>query len=155
MGGRRKGRRLIFWNVAGIEKQDIEFWDYVKGYDYIGLCETWLEEQSWDKIKDKLPKSHIWISTHAKKDKIKGRAKRIILINRRKGWDKEDDTYNTIEIEEGIYFTKIIGDGSINLIFMVYKIGTNKVLGDTLMRIPENCEKGRNNYKGEFQYKNR
>lgn len=39
-GDRGKGKRLIFWNVAGFERQDKDFWYYIKGFDYIGLSET-------------------------------------------------------------------------------------------------------------------
>lgn len=33
-------RRIIFWNVAGIERHDRDFWNYIVGFDFIGLCET-------------------------------------------------------------------------------------------------------------------
>lgn len=32
-------RRIIFWNVAEIERQDRNFWNYIVGFDFIGLCE--------------------------------------------------------------------------------------------------------------------
>lgn len=35
-------RKLIFWNVAGIERHDKGFWNYIVGFDFIGLCKTWL-----------------------------------------------------------------------------------------------------------------
>lgn len=40
--------------MAGVFKQDKEFWDYIIGYDYIGLSETWLDEKGWEGIKEKL-----------------------------------------------------------------------------------------------------
>lgn len=42
-GGR--GKRIIFWNIAGIGRQGKDFWNFVKEYDFISLSETWLEEQ--------------------------------------------------------------------------------------------------------------
>lgn len=44
--------------MAGLERQDKEFWEFVKRYDYLSLYETWLEESGWKRIKGKLPKSH-------------------------------------------------------------------------------------------------
>jgi len=41
-GIRHARRRLLFWNVAGMINKDIDFWDYIKVYDYRGLCETWV-----------------------------------------------------------------------------------------------------------------
>lgn len=42
--GYREDRRLLFWNVAGIINKDKGFWEYIKEFDFISLCETWLEE---------------------------------------------------------------------------------------------------------------
>ena len=45
----RKGKynknnvKTIFWNVAGTAKLKAEDWNYVKGFDIIGLAETWEE----------------------------------------------------------------------------------------------------------------
>ncbi|KYN29353.1 hypothetical protein ALC57_01207, partial [Trachymyrmex cornetzi] len=50
--------KLIFWNVAGIETKDRDFWRFLEGYDYIGLCETWLTEERWHRLKTRLPESH-------------------------------------------------------------------------------------------------
>lgn len=38
--GKGKGRRkIIFWNVVGLMRQDMDFWNYIKRYDFIGMCE--------------------------------------------------------------------------------------------------------------------
>lgn len=50
-----KGRKLLFWNVAGLERQDKEFWRFIKDFDFVSLCETWVNENSWDRIKGSLP----------------------------------------------------------------------------------------------------
>lgn len=47
-------------------------WKYICDYDYIDLCETWLEEKGWETYK--LPKTHMWEYCEAKKRKKKGRA---------------------------------------------------------------------------------
>lgn len=36
-----KNRKILFWNIAGLERQDKEFWKFITGYNYIGLMETW------------------------------------------------------------------------------------------------------------------
>jgi len=80
------GRKLIFWNVAGVIKKDEEFWRYVKGFDFISLTETWMEGKGWDKLKDWLPSTHEWKMVEARKEKVKGRAKGGMLLGKRKGW---------------------------------------------------------------------
>lgn len=37
--------KIGFWNVAGLDNKDRQFWDYVAKFDYIGLVETWVEEK--------------------------------------------------------------------------------------------------------------
>jgi len=37
---------MMFWNVAGLKRQDKEFWDFIKEH-YVGLCETWVTEERW------------------------------------------------------------------------------------------------------------
>lgn len=40
-GGKKKeGVKVIFWNVAGIKNKDEDFWEFLEGYDVIGLIET-------------------------------------------------------------------------------------------------------------------
>jgi len=35
----------LFWNVAGLMRYDKEEWDYIKGHEYIGLCEMWVDKK--------------------------------------------------------------------------------------------------------------
>jgi hypothetical protein len=42
--------RVLYWNVAALRKTEEEFWDYVRQFEIVGLVETWVEEQSWEKI---------------------------------------------------------------------------------------------------------
>jgi len=41
-GGR--GSKILFWNIEGLGRQDIEFWNFIKEWDFVSLSETWLEE---------------------------------------------------------------------------------------------------------------
>lgn len=59
--------------MAGLEKQDLDFWDYVKEFDFVSLCETLLEENRWNNIKGLLPGTHDWVCNFAKKEKKRGR----------------------------------------------------------------------------------
>lgn len=38
-------RKIIFWNIAGINNNNKEFWVYISKYDLICLEETWIEEK--------------------------------------------------------------------------------------------------------------
>jgi len=39
-----KQRKILFWNIADVGEKDLDFWSYVKGYDFVSLCEAWLNE---------------------------------------------------------------------------------------------------------------
>lgn len=45
------------------------------GFDFISLCETWVEEKGWSNMKGMLPRTHEWVCIFAEKVKNKGRAK--------------------------------------------------------------------------------
>jgi len=77
------GKKLLFWNVAGVKKKDEEFWKFVKGYDFISLTETWMEGKGWDNLKDWLPTTHEWKIAEARKERTKERAKG--------GWERGRD----------------------------------------------------------------
>lgn len=85
----RKEKKLLFWNVAGLDRQDLDFWKFIKEYDYVGLCETWVNEKSWNNIRHRLPDSHSWFSKHVEKIKMKGRASDGINIGKSYG-EKEN-----------------------------------------------------------------
>jgi len=70
----------MFWNVAGLIKYDKETWDYIKGHKYISLCETWVDEKGWKYFKKKLPETHKWFCSYAKKTEKRDKAKRKILV---------------------------------------------------------------------------
>jgi len=54
----KRERNIMFWNIASISNKDKDFWKYVRNFDFISLCETWLEENEWKKVKGRLPSSH-------------------------------------------------------------------------------------------------
>jgi len=41
------GSRLVFWNVAGLARKDVEFWSYIREYDFLSLSETWIDKKGW------------------------------------------------------------------------------------------------------------
>lgn len=81
MKGRRK---VLFWNIAGINK-DRDCWKFI-GFDFVSLCETWIEEKDWDRIRKVLPGTHEWKCSFAKKEKKKDRAKGGMIIGKRVGF---------------------------------------------------------------------
>lgn len=67
----------------------MDFWNHITGYDFIGLCETWLEEEGWNRIKEKLSGSHKWMSFYASRVSKKERAESDIVIGIRRGIRKK------------------------------------------------------------------
>ncbi|KYN00148.1 hypothetical protein ALC62_09082 [Cyphomyrmex costatus] len=110
---------MLFWNCAGIENKDSEFWKYVNSFDYISLCETWIEERGWNRLKNNLPGSHVWDCSFAKKEGKRGRAKGGFLIGIRKGWGIANDKLIKEE-EVGIISTEVILKGKKRRIISVY-----------------------------------
>ncbi|KYM98796.1 hypothetical protein ALC62_10485 [Cyphomyrmex costatus] len=101
-------REMLFWNCAGIENKDSEFWKYVNSFDYISLCETWIEERGWNRLKNNLPGSHVWDCSFAKKEGKRGRAKGGFLIGIRKEWGTANDKLIKEEEDGIISITEVI-----------------------------------------------
>lgn len=80
--------RMIYWNIAGMKKKGKEFWEHIERFDVIGLCETWIEEKEWEKIRSKLPSKFIWKCQYAERDERKGRAKGGIVTGVRRGMEE-------------------------------------------------------------------
>ena len=57
-GKSKTNYKILFWNVAGVNHKDKEFWEYLNGFDIIVLSETWIEEKEWKNLKSKLPKEY-------------------------------------------------------------------------------------------------
>lgn len=100
----RNGDRVTlnagFWNVAGIkskcigEKWQKDFENWTKGKDIVGLVETWLMEEEWEKTKGMLPAEFTWVIKSATKEMVKGRAKGGMLVGVR-------ETVNVMGIDKG------------------------------------------------------
>lgn len=132
-------RKILFWNIAGLERQDRDFWKYIIGYDYIGLCETWVMEDRWNQIKGKLPDSHDWYSRHAIKTKRRGRACGGIIIGKRKNWG--DNNLEIIESENaGIVHIKIVEKWEELNIITVYNSTHGKDIGEIVKKEIEGHE---------------
>lgn len=138
----KKGNRLVkrvkllFWNIAGLWRQDLDFWKYLSGYDYIGLCETWVEEESWNKIKKDLLDSHVWFHMPAVKDKGRGRAKGGIIVGVKKVWRGVE--WETIKTNvEGILHIRVKDKEEMFNIFIIYNGVYGKEIGDILMKVTE------------------
>lgn len=94
--------------MAGIKRQDKDFWRWVKGFDFVSLCETWMEKKGWERIKNRLPDSHEWGYCEARREKKRGRAKEGFLIGKRKDWGDINREVGTV-VEEDILVSKIRG----------------------------------------------
>ena len=55
-----KGVKLLFWNVQGLRKKDKKFSGYVGKLDVVGLVETWVQRENWEKLEETLPQEYVW-----------------------------------------------------------------------------------------------
>lgn len=58
---------------------------YVKGFDMIGLTETWMEKKGWEKLVKGLSEKFTWTYVPAWREHRKGRAKRRLVVATNKG----------------------------------------------------------------------
>lgn len=138
-GGVRKNKSLVFWNIAGAWNKDKEFWSYIKRFDFLNLSETWLEEKEWERIKEKLPRTHEWECSFAKKSRKRGGAKGGLIIGKRLEWGEEGNVL--IKYEEGIILSEIYREGESLGIISVYNVGRWKVIADSIDRLVEDRER--------------
>ncbi|XP_063905575.1 golgin subfamily A member 6-like protein 2 [Zophobas morio] len=54
-----KGVKVLFWNVQRLRKKEEEFWDYVGKFDVVGLVETWVQRENWEKLEETLPQEYV------------------------------------------------------------------------------------------------
>jgi len=85
-----EGLKIGFWNVAGVRKKDEEFWERIKGWDVIGLVETWVGKEEWKIWKERVPREFRWSVQGAKKKGRKGRARGDIWMGIRKRLEAEE-----------------------------------------------------------------
>lgn len=67
--------KICFWNIAGLTNKCEETWDYLEKFNIIGLTETWMEEETWKRMCNKVSKNYNWYCIPATKENTKGRAK--------------------------------------------------------------------------------
>lgn len=112
--GKEEKIKVLFWNIAGLRKKENDFWEYIKKFDVIGMTETWLEEDGWKKLEERMPNEFVWRCQAAVRDKKKGRAKGGIITGVRKGMQEGEES----KIKEtGMLERKIIiGEGKWRII---------------------------------------
>lgn len=74
--GRKRGRKLIFWNIADLRDKDRDVWEFLEAGDFISLTETWVDEKQGESMEKKLSNKWRWKFVPATKEKKKGREKR-------------------------------------------------------------------------------
>jgi len=125
-----KIRKVLFWNVAGGGNKDKEFWKYIRSFDIINLCETWINEKGWESLKERLPVSHEWGCSFASRKGSRGRAKGGFLVGKKMEGDKRGSKLNIRkENEEMVWCNMYIGKESLDII-MVYGGKERGKLGD-------------------------
>lgn len=94
----KEGReiKMLTWNVAGLTEMKREKIEYIKGFDIIGLVETWITKEKKDKIQ-KILEEYNLETVEARKENIKGRAKGGILLGIRKGLAEAQKTIKETE----------------------------------------------------------
>ena len=97
--------RIVFWNVAGLENKDKEFWEGLKKEDVIVMVETWIGEKGWERIRGRMPTGYEWGVQMAEKKSKKGRAIGGMIMGIRKGL-KEKGTEMEID-KEGMIVGKV------------------------------------------------
>lgn len=70
---------MCFWNIAGMMNKCEETWKYLEAFDIIGLTETWAEEETWKKVRNRLSEKFVWNYIPARKEMKKGRARGGII----------------------------------------------------------------------------
>ena len=101
--------KVAFWNVAGVKNKDGGFWKGLEEWDILVLCETWVEEREWDKVRNKLPKGYVWWMQGAKRESKKGRAIGGMIMGVREGIETREGEEGE---KEGIMMRKVKMGGS-------------------------------------------
>lgn len=57
--GKKGAYKIGFWNVAGLENKDREFWEKLEEWDIMFLSETWLHKKGWERVRRWLPKDYM------------------------------------------------------------------------------------------------
>lgn len=142
--------------MAGLDRQDKNFWRYIKGYDFIGLNVTWINKKRWEEIRNWLPETHIWHCKYAKKEKERRRAKGGIMLGMRKNLREEESEFIETGLDEIEHVRIKEAEGNLNII-VVYneENGKEKEIGETIKKIIEICGGERIIVGGDFNIKTR
>lgn len=54
----KKRRKLVFWNITGIGNKGVDFWQYIKKFDFISCVKLGQKGKSRKIIKERLSKTH-------------------------------------------------------------------------------------------------
>ncbi|XP_053985486.1 uncharacterized protein LOC128879936 [Hylaeus volcanicus] len=73
----RKGR--------GLKNKEKDFWEGIKEWDVLVMCETWVGRREWEGIRNKATKGYVWELQYAVRRGKKGRAMGRMLIEAREG----------------------------------------------------------------------
>lgn len=93
-----------------------------------------MDENKWDRIKNRLPSSHMWECSFAKKKGRRGRAKGGFIIGVRKKWGNTGEKLIKEEVK-GIISTELIVKGRKTRIISVYGEQGGKKLKEKLERM--------------------
>lgn len=128
--------KICFWNVAGLVNKCEETWRYLENFDILGLTETWVEEERWQKLKENLPKEFEWWSIPAERESKKGRAKGGIIMAARR--NKKEIKIE--KVDKGIMEMKLELEGNSWRIFTIYSQKIDETMDRILERLQEEEE---------------
>lgn len=145
----RKNKENYYYGISQEQEGKIRT-SYVEEYDFVSLSETWLDEKGWNAMKDRLPKTHEWACSYARKEKKRGRAKGGFIIGKRIGWGNKEDRSLIRKEWEGIIISEITFGGKRMDIVSIYGDQGGKNLGIKIGMIKGECTEGKNIIIGDF-----
>lgn len=77
--------------MVGLENEDEDFWKNLKGWNVIVMCETWIQEKGWERIRKKLPKGYRWEVQEAEKKNKKERAMGGMTVDTREELEEKEE----------------------------------------------------------------
>lgn len=137
-GAEKKGNiKIGFWNIAGINNKDAEFWEYITTFDIIGLTETWAEEKDRVNTEKKLPLGYKWKMQYAHREMKKGRAKGGILTGVRNEIQEKNELQEREvqreEVEQNVMERKVKIEGDIWRIITIYSPNQLQEINNTIL----------------------
>lgn len=77
--------RIGFWNVAELKGKGLDFWEFIRQQDYVGMGETWIREEEGRDWMKNLPPEFDWHVQYAVREQSRGKGSGGILVGNRKG----------------------------------------------------------------------